>query len=44
MLSKLIPIIVAIFIVMWIIQNPGHAGDTVHTWITGVITFMQHLS
>jgi hypothetical protein len=44
MFSKLIPVIVTIFIIAWVVQNPAGAGDTVHHWITGVITFMQHLS
>ena len=44
MFRKLLTAVAVIFVLMWVISNPGHAGDTVHTWITGVITFMQHLS
>jgi hypothetical protein len=41
--SKLLTWLVVIFIIMWIVTNPGAAGDSVHHWITGALTFMQHV-
>ena len=44
MLQRILGIIVAILIIVWIVSDPTSAGDTVHTWITGIITFFQHLA
>ena len=35
---------VAPLIVVWIVANPAGAGDAVHGWITGIITFFKHLA
>jgi hypothetical protein len=43
-LSRIIGIIVAVLIIVWIVSNPAAAGDTVHGWITGLITFFHHLA
>jgi hypothetical protein len=42
--NKILGIAVAILAVVWIVSNPALAGDTVHGWITGVITFFRHLA
>jgi hypothetical protein len=44
LLSKIIGIIVAVLIIVWIVSNPASAGDTVHGWISGLITFFHHLA
>jgi hypothetical protein len=44
LLSRLIGIIVAILIIVWIVSNPAAAGDSVHSWIAGLFTFFRHLS
>ena len=44
LLQKVLGYIVALLIIVWIVANPASAGDTVHTWITGVFTFLRHLS
>ena len=44
LLSRIIGIIVAVLVIVWIISNPASAGDTVHGWITGLITFFHHLA
>jgi hypothetical protein len=44
LLSRLIGFIVAILIIVWIVSNPAAAGDTVHGWITGLLTFFRHLA
>ncbi len=44
MLQKVLGIIVAIVIVVWIVSNPASAGDTVHGWISGLVTFFHHLA
>ncbi len=43
LLQRLLSIIVAILIIVWIVSNPAAAGNTVHSWITGIITFFHHL-
>jgi hypothetical protein len=43
-LQRLLGIIVAVLIVVWIVSNPAAAGDTVHSWITGILTFFHHLA
>jgi hypothetical protein len=42
-LQRVLGILVALFIIIWIVANPASAGDTVHAWITGVITFLRHI-
>lgn len=44
LLSRLIGVIVAILIIVWIVSNPAAAGDSVHGWITGLLTFFRHLT
>jgi uncharacterized integral membrane protein len=44
LLSKIIGIIVAVLIIVWIVSNPASAGDTVHGWISGLLTFFHHLA
>jgi hypothetical protein len=44
LLSRIIGIVVAILIIVWIVSNPAGAGDTVHGWVSGIFTFFQHLS
>ncbi len=43
MLQRTLGILVALFIIVWIVANPASAGDTVHAWITGIITFLRHI-
>jgi putative copper export protein len=44
MLRKLMTWAVLIFIAMWVISNPGHAGEAVHGWIQAIFTFMHSVS
>jgi hypothetical protein len=44
LLAKVIGIIVAVLIIVWIVSNPAAAGDIVHGWISGLITFFHHLA
>jgi hypothetical protein len=44
LLQKTIGIIVAILIVVWIVSDPASAGNTVHNWITGIISFFHHVA
>ena len=44
LLQKLIGVIVTVLILVWVISNPASAGDSVHDWIAGIITFFEHLS
>jgi hypothetical protein len=44
LLQKVLGFIVALLIIVWIVANPASAGDTVHTWITGVVTFLRHIA
>jgi hypothetical protein len=44
LLSRIIGIMVAVLLIVWIVSNPASAGDTVHGWITGVLTFFRHLA
>ena len=43
-LQKLIGVIVTVLVLVWVISNPASAGDSVHDWIAGLITFFEHLS
>lgn len=42
LLQRILGIIVTILIIVWIVSNPTSAGDTVHSWVTGIITFFKH--
>jgi hypothetical protein len=42
-MKRAIGILAGIVVVVWIVSNPAIAGDTVHSWVTGLITFFQHL-
>ena len=44
MVAKIIGWVVIILIVVWVLSNPSGAGSTVHGWITGIISFFQHLA
>ena len=44
MLGRILGIIVGVLIIVWIVSNPAAAGDTVHSWITGLFTFFRHLA
>ena len=44
MLAKLISWIVGILVVVWIVTTPAGAGNDVHSWITGIVSFFQHLA
>jgi hypothetical protein len=44
LLQKVLGILVAILIVVWIVSDPATAGNTVHDWITGIITFFHHIA
>jgi hypothetical protein len=43
-LQRTLGIAIVILIIVWIVANPAAAGDTVHSWITGIITFFKHLA
>jgi hypothetical protein len=40
---RVLGIIAAFVIVIWIISNPAAAGSTVHGWYSGILTFFHHL-
>lgn len=44
MLGRILGIIVGVLVIVWIVSNPAVAGDTVHSWITGLFTFFRHLA
>jgi hypothetical protein len=44
LLGRILGIIVGVLIIVWIVSNPAAAGDTVHSWITGLFTFFRHLA
>lgn len=44
MLGRIVGIIIAVLVIVWIVSNPAVAGDTVHGWITGIFTFFRHLA
>jgi hypothetical protein len=43
LLSRIIGIVVAILVVVWVVSTPAAAGDDVHGWISGILTFFQHV-
>jgi hypothetical protein len=42
-LQRFVGILVAVVIVVWIVSDPSAAGSTVHGWVTGIISFIQHV-
>ena len=44
MLQKLIGVVVTVLVLVWVISNPASAGNSVHEWVAGIITFFEHLS
>jgi hypothetical protein len=43
-LQKVLGVIVALLIIVWIVADPASAGNTVHGWITGILTFLRHIA
>lgn len=43
LLQKVLGILVAIVIIVWIVSDPAGAGNSVHNWISGIVTFFHHL-
>jgi hypothetical protein len=43
-LAKLTGWIVGILVVVWIVSTPAGAGNDVHSWISGILSFFQHLA
>jgi hypothetical protein len=41
---KIIGWIVGILIVVWVVSTPSGAGNDVHSWISGILSFFQHLA
>ena len=37
-------VIGAVIVLSWVFGNPAGAGHTVHTWITGLITFAKSIA
>jgi hypothetical protein len=37
-------VIVTVLILVWIISDPAGAGNSVHGWVSGIVTFFQHLA
>ena len=44
MLGKVLGWGVVILIIIWVVSNPGAAGNSVHSWIGDVFSFFQHLA
>jgi hypothetical protein len=44
MLRAIITVVIVLLVVVWIVQSPASAGDTVHNWVAGVGTFFSHLT
>jgi hypothetical protein len=44
LLQKLIGVVITVLVLVWVISNPVSAGNAVHDWIAGIITFFEHLS
>lgn len=42
-MKRAIWIIVTIAIIGWIVSNPAGAGNSVHDWISGLVTFFHHM-
>lgn len=35
--------LIIVVIVAWVLANPDQAGADVHSWITGIVHFAQHI-
>lgn len=44
LLQRILGFAVLILIIVWIVSDPASAGDTVHSWISGIITFFHHIA
>jgi hypothetical protein len=44
LLQRILGIVVAVLIIVWIVSDPAGAGNTVHGWVNGIITFFRHLA
>jgi len=44
LIGRLIGVIVTVLILVWIISDPAGAGNSVHGWVSGIVTFFQHLA
>jgi len=44
MLRKVLGWAAVILIVVWIVSNPAVAGNSVHAWVTDIVTFFRHLA
>jgi hypothetical protein len=42
-LPKIIAWLIVIVFVVWAVGNPALAGTDVHTWVSHIVTFIQHL-
>jgi hypothetical protein len=43
-LAKITGWVVGILVVVWIVSTPAGAGNDVHSWISGILSFFQHLA
>lgn len=43
MLQRLLGILIAVLVAVWVLGHPAQAGNTVHSWITGIVTFFTHV-
>lgn len=41
---RILGMVLAIMIVVWVVSDPVGAGDVVHGWINSLITFFHHLA
>jgi hypothetical protein len=41
--KKVLTAAVVIGVLIWVLSDPTLAGDTVHSWIFGLIDFFRHL-
>ena len=44
MLAKIMGWTVGILVIVWIVSTPTGAGNDVHSWVSGILSFFQHLS
>ena len=44
LVQKILGWAAVILIVVWVLSNPAGAGNTVHSWVTGTVSFFQHLA
>jgi hypothetical protein len=43
-LMKIIGWIVGVLVVVWVVSTPAGAGNDVHSWVSGILSFFQHLA